>query len=286
AMTRAEDRLYVCGWHTSRKAPAHNWYDLMTSALDPVAQPVEMDLTADSDAGWTGQGWHMDNAQEAPVEQPHETRQFTPAASALPDWARRPPPPEDVPPTPLTPSRPDDHEPASRSPMGDDGGAGFRRGLLVHRLLQILPELDPADRATATARFLARLVHGLDDPTQTALAAEILAVLENPAFAALFGPGSRAEVPVIGRIGDHVIAGQVDRLCVTDEAVHIVDYKTNRPPPTDPADVAPIYLRQMAAYRAVVREIYPNKSIICALLWTDGPTLMTLPEAVLDHWEP
>ena len=286
AMTRAEDRLYVCGWQTNRKAPDHNWYDLMASAMAPVARPVEMDLTADSESGWTGPGWRLDNAQEAPVEQPHDTRLFTPAASALPDWASRPPPPEDVPPTPLTPSRPDDDAPAPRSPLGDDRGAGFRRGLLVHRLLQILPELDPGDRAAATTRFLARLVHGLDEAMQKALAAEILAVLENPAFEALFGPGSRAEVPIIGRIGDHVIAGQVDRLCITHETVHIVDYKTNRPPPHDPHDVASIYLRQMAAYRAVVREIYPDKSITCSLLWTDRPALMTLPDPVLDRWKP
>jgi ATP-dependent helicase/nuclease subunit A len=93
-------------------------------------------------------------------------------------------------------------------------------------------------------------------------------------------------VPIIGRVGDRVIAGQIDRLCVADETVHIVDYKTNRPPPTDPVAVAPVYLRQMAAYRAVIRKIYPGKSISCALLWSDGPRLMALPEALLDSWEP
>ena len=72
----------------------------------------------------------------------------------------------------------------------------------------------------------------------------------------------------------------------TDEAVRIVDYKTNRPPPNDARDVPPIYLRQMAAYRAVLREIYPLLTIRCALLWTDGPRLMQISEELLEPWAP
>jgi ATP-dependent helicase/nuclease subunit A len=113
-----------------------------------------------------------------------------------------------------------------------------------------------------------------------------MAVLEAPEHAALFGPGSVAEVPVTGVIGDHVISGQVDRLCVTQEAVTILDYKTNRPPPSEIGAVAPIYLRQMAAYRAVLRKVYPGRDVRAALLWTDGPRLMILPNTALDAHQP
>jgi ATP-dependent helicase/nuclease subunit A len=144
----------------------------------------------------------------------------------------------------------------------------------------------PETRARAAQRFLARRVHGLEQPEQDALAAEVLAVLSDPDVAALFGPRSRAEVPIVGRIGEFVIAGRVDRLCVTDEAVQIIDYKTNRPPPADARDVPPIYLRQMAAYRAVLQEIYPPLTIRCALLWTDGPRLMPISKELLEPWGP
>jgi len=93
-------------------------------------------------------------------------------------------------------------------------------------------------------------------------------------------------VPLIGLIGQTVVAGQVDRLVVTGDRVMVVDYKTNRPPPADPAGVAPAYISQMARYRAVLSRIYPGKSIRCALLWTDGPRLMALSDAVLDHDTP
>ena len=286
AMTRAEDRLYVCGWNTRNRPPAGNWYDLVAGALATCGEAVTIDLTAYSDLGWQGEGWRVTNPQTESPAKTDDSRAYVPMTGTLPDWASRPPPPEEDPPRPLTPSRPDEDEPALRSPQGTDSGAGFRRGLLVHRLLQILPEMAPENWAAAAQRFLARRVHDLDQPEQDALAAEVLAVLGDPLFAALFGPRSRAEVPIVGRIGDYVVAGQVDRLCVTNEAVQIVDYKTNRPPPSEASGIAPIYLRQMAAYRAVLQEIYPLLTVRCALLWTDGPRLMQISDELLEPWAP
>src|SRR5690606_10263513 len=108
---------------------------------------------------------------------------------------------------------------------------GFARGRLIHRLLQFLPEIAPERREAAAAHFLAKPAHGLEPAEQAALAAEVLAVLREAAFAPVFGPDSRAEVPLAGLVGSTVISGQVDRLVLTKDAVLVVDYKSNRPPP-------------------------------------------------------
>ena len=96
----------------------------------------------------------------------------------------------------------------------------------------------------------------------------------------MFGPGSRAEVPLVGLIegrdGPQIVSGQVDRLVVSEDAVLIIDYKTNRPPPASESDVPAVYLRQMASYRAVLRRIHPQRRIDCFLLWTVGPRVMRL----------
>jgi ATP-dependent helicase/nuclease subunit A len=155
------------------------------------------------------------------------------------------------------------------------------RGRLVHRLLQSLPDLAPADRLAAGRRFLALPGHGLGEPQQETLLAETLAVLDHPDFAPLFAPGSRAEVPVVGLIGGRSLAGQIDRLVVTADAVLIVDYKTLRPPPLDEAQVPPAYLDQLAAYRAALAAIYPGRAVRCALLWTEGPRLLPISDAAL-----
>ncbi len=117
--------------------------------------------------------------------------------------------------------------------------------------------------------------------------------MEHPDHADLFGPGSLAEVPLTGVIektsesgGHHVLSGQVDRLLVTDDAVTVIDYKTNRPPPQTVDKVDPAYLRQMAAYREVLREIYPGRPVRAVLLWTVGPRMMALGDDILDAHAP
>ena len=140
--------------------------------------------------------------------------------------------------------------------------------------MQSLPELPPERRAAAAERFLALPVHGLPLDARASIASETLAVLDDPVFAPIFAPGSRAEVPVVGLIGDRALSGQIDRLVVGDSAVLIVDYKTLRPAPRSEAEVPALYVEQLAAYVAAIKAIYPGKDVRAALLWTDGPRLM------------
>jgi ATP-dependent helicase/nuclease subunit A len=173
-----------------------------------------------------------------------------------------------------------------RSPLAADDPLRFRRGRLVHRMLQSLPDLAPAARALAARRWLMRPGQGLTKEQAEALLAETLAILDDLEFAVLFGPQSRAEVPVSGLVGSHVVSGQVDRLVALPREVLVVDYKTNRPAPTAPERVPALYLRQMAAYRAVLGLIYPGRAIRCSLLWTETPRLMQLPSPLLDRYAP
>ncbi|MCP4330415.1 MAG: double-strand break repair helicase AddA [Alphaproteobacteria bacterium] len=272
AMTRAEDRLYICGWETRRAAPAGNWYELARAGMaPPVGSPFPVG---------DGAGLYIETEQTADAEKTADAvgpMEPTPIA----DWVTTLPPAEPSPPRPLAPARGDGTEPGLVSPLAD-GGHIFRRGLLIHKLLELLPETAPAERAPLCRRWLARRGDDLDPEVRTAIVAETLAVLDDPQFAPLFAPGSRAEVALTGIVGDRVVSGRVDRLAVTETEVLVVDYKTNRAPPREIADIPPIYLSQMANYRALLREIYPSKSIRCALLWTDGPGLMAVPDEALD----
>ncbi|MGE0724394.1 MAG: double-strand break repair helicase AddA [Alphaproteobacteria bacterium] len=274
AMTRARDRLYLCGWRGAQAPPAGNWHALVDDALRAAQMGEEV-----------GEAplamWRHDIEGEPVATAPPPDAAIAPGAD--PAWWNRPPPPEPEPTRPLAPSRPSAEAPATRSPVGPDDGARFRRGLLIHRLLQTLPDLAPAQRAAACRRFLSLPLHGLDPATAEAWATETLALFAEPSIAALLEAPGRAEVPIVGRVGATAISGQIDRLVVTDTAAVVLDYKTNRPPPASEGEVAPIYLRQMAAYRQAVRAIFPDRAVRCALLWTDGPRLMWLSDTVLDH---
>ncbi|OYW13868.1 MAG: hypothetical protein B7Z50_05975 [Sphingomonadales bacterium 12-62-5] len=189
----------------------------------------------------------------------------------------------------LAPSAvPGENEPPAAAPHGaaDPSGQRFRRGRLVHALLQHLPDRPPAERTKSGAAFLARRGHALPPEAQAEILAEVLALLDAPTFAAAFGPDSLAEAPIAGRLGNRLVSGQVDRLLVAPDRVLVLDYKTNRPPPADAAQVPALYLRQMAAYRAVLRQAFPGRRVDCALVWTFGARLMPLAEGLLDSHAP
>jgi ATP-dependent helicase/nuclease subunit A len=178
-------------------------------------------------------------------------------------------------------------DPPPLSPLARDGLDRFKRGGLIHRLLQTLPGLPPAERRTAARRFLQQPAHGLAATEIDGWVAETLAVIEHPDAAPLFAAGSRAEVPIAGtvQVGGRtfVVTGQADRLAVGPKEILIVDYKTNRPPPERIEDVPALYRRQMALYRALMAELYPGRRIRCFLLWTFGPRLMELDRQALDE---
>ena len=162
----------------------------------------------------------------------------------------------------------------------------MRRGRLVHRLLELLPDLEPDARSAAAAAWLARPGHALDPEEQKTLAHQVMAILDDPALTALFGPESLAEVPLAALVGKRAISGQVDRLVITNDNVIIVDYKTGRSPVRTESGVPHAYFRQMSAYRAVLRQVLPERPIRCGLLYTGGPTLCWLPDEKLDRHAP
>lgn len=293
AMTRACDRLYVCGWRGANKPPRECWYNLVSDGLEGLLK-TQTGILGDPVCRY--ECAQAEAAQETP-----EDAGGVPVPAPLPDWALADAAHEAPAGLPLAPS-------AIAAVPGETGAeiseqdvlppgrladqSRFLRGNLVHALLQHLPEMDP-DHWQSTARaYLAARGSDLDEASRAEIVSETLTVLNDPAFAPLFAPGSLAEVPLVGRIErsrkgapPFEITGQVDRLAVIGNTVLIVDYKTNRPPPERPEDAAPGYCRQLAAYRIAIGELFPDKDVRAALLWTDGTRLMEIPGTLLDRAE-
>jgi len=286
AMTRAEDRLYIGSWHGARTPPDGCWNHLIRDGLETVDGVEEIDLDFAQGDGWSGAGLRFSCPQTAAPEEASEAAPDRGEIEALRPEFRTPPPPEPSPPRPLAPSRPRDTEPPAHGPLEAGGASSFLRGRLVHRLLEMLPEAVADARADMARRFLARPVHGLSEESQAEIAAEVMAVLADSDAAPLFGAQSRAEVPLAAVLDEHVISGQVDRLVVEGDRVLVVDYKSGRAAPRDESDISKAYLIQMANYRAVLRAIFPDREIRCALLFTDGPALIWLPDSHMDVHAP
>ncbi|WP_421789958.1 PD-(D/E)XK nuclease family protein [Hyphobacterium sp.] len=277
ALTRASDRLLVCGWNRGRgegSVAERSWYGRLAALWNGEAWS-EMDTPVSSAEGETLTGRFFGQRPERLGRSEDVERSITP-----PEWALTEAEDEVRTARTVAPSHfAEDAEPPVLSPLVLDDGKRFRRGSLIHKLLETLPDL-AEDRRAEAARAYLEAQADLTPETIDQIAEETLAVLSHPDFSAVFGPGSLAEVSLTGSAPglpeDMVLNGQVDRLVVTDHDVLIVDYKTNRPPPTDAKDVPRLYLAQMAAYQALLKAIHPDKNVRCLLLWTDGLRLMEL----------
>jgi ATP-dependent helicase/nuclease subunit A len=285
AMTRAADRLIVAGCMPGNRNSLRplSWYDLIekglaTSGLQmqnvPPPDGVVKRYLREEDAG-PEPGVAAAPAPAAPI--------------VLPGWLRAPAPREALSEDVLRPSDPAFGE--DRAIRGGESAAqrerALQRGLLVHRLLQSLPDLAVERRIEAAALYLARNAQDWSEEERAALAARVLALLDDARFAAVFAPGSRAEVSIAGRLEREgkppaLVSGQIDRLVVARDEILIVDFKTNHAPPQNLAEAPPAYLRQLALYRAVLAKLYPQKGVRAALLWTETPELMEIPPPALD----
>jgi ATP-dependent helicase/nuclease subunit A len=282
ALTRARDALIVCGCETKRHEKSglqeNCWYRLVRDALAP-----ELEECRDAGYGFDGV-WRWRSEGKRPIEP--RAAEAAPAR-APPAWLRKPvvldlvKAPRRFTPSMILPSERRGGETRAEADLD-----AKRRGTIIHRLLQELPKFPIELRKAEAARFLARTASDLSDEIRMKLVTEALAVLDHPEFAILFGPQSRGEVELFGRllasIEEDDRVRRIDRLVVTPESILIADYKTDVRFPTRPEDAPEAYLIQLARYRALLGEWMPKHAMRVFLVWTAGPAIHEVPQSLLD----
>jgi len=281
AMTRAIDRLIVCGADGERPRPGACWWNLVHAALQP-SSPEEPDDDREGTVWRYRKVLVPSAAALTHISEP-------PASVEIPAWLEREARTELPATVPLSPSSAYDEtvlKRATTQASRAERQKALARGVLMHRLLQSLPDIAHAERTAAARRHLARNAADFTAAECESMVQAVCRLLNDLRFAELFLPGSRAEVPIVGRLpganGTITVSGQVDRLVVAEDAVLLADYKTNRPAPRRMEDVPEPYVAQLALYRAVLGQLYPEKAVRAALVWTDVPDLMEMPAARLD----
>jgi ATP-dependent helicase/nuclease subunit A len=262
AMTRARDELYVCGYRGRSALAGDCWYNLVSHALLPKMREID-----------DGSGWRL-GADPVFVDQPAAVARET---LPIPAWALEPPEPE-----------PDRREWAAPShlagadvpsPLDDGKPSRLERGILMHRVLQLLPGVAAGERRIFIRNAVIKAGH------DEALARELTALAERPELAELFDGDGISEVPIRAELTRQSlsISGRIDRLILREAEILAVDYKTDRGWPPAPAAIKPDYLVQMAAYGIALKAIHPGMKIRCMILWTAAPILMEIPDIVLEQ---
>ncbi|MEO9336118.1 double-strand break repair helicase AddA [Mesorhizobium sp. SB112] len=294
-MTRAEDRLIVCGYHGKRAQNDATWHALVNLALAGGADSEELSHPVGKPEDTIAR-FRVSPLLDVPLATSEREKTASLKPAFLPAGLFDEIPIGEELPRPLSPSGAsaiieDDAVPvpSTRSPVLDaerEPGFAVARGLAFHKLFQMLPTVPADERRGASLRYLARIGPGWSEQERENCVSQVLAVLEEPHFAPLFSENSRAEVPIMGRLlvrgKQRAVSGKIDRLAVTPDEVLIVDYKTNRPPARTLNEVPEAYIMQLALYRALLQPLYEGRTVSAALLFTETPQLLALPGNLLD----
>lgn len=270
ALTRASDRLMIAGAGARNsktgfaKSSWYRWCSLAMRELLGSDAPDDEDMETVLTFG------------PAPTVAKRAAA-AEPAKPDAPAWLKRPAPAAQPPQRLAAPSRLTEDQSAVSLPFGAGRAAALRRGRLIHALLQTLPEVAAHMREPTGRQYLAREPDISSDEIEEMLSVT-LSTLDDPNFASVFAPGGRSEAAIVGTLPNgQMVNGRVDRLIIRPDEILIIDFKTDRPAPTDASAVEFAYRVQLAAYRAVLADIYPDRPVRCALLYTDGPRLIEIP---------
>ena len=285
AMTRAIDRLVVCGAAGRAQPPG----GLLVRTWSSDALAVRLSVEEPADDG-DGNGVALPQDAIACRRAARAVSRGGGTAGARPPGSTATRPPSRSPRCRSRPRAPTTRAaPARRRSAGEPRrareGAGARRAGAPAAAVAARHSARSARRGRARAIWRARPATSAPRNSESLLG-QVQRVLDDPRFAELFAPGSRAEVPIVGRLAAAAplaVSGQVDRLVVTADAVLIADYKTNRPAPRRLEDVPPAYVRQLALYRARAGPALSRTSRFAPrCVWTDVPDLMEISAAALD----
>jgi ATP-dependent helicase/nuclease subunit A len=261
ALTRARDELYVCGYTTDEAPKGGSWYALIEASLEgPRDAQGLLRLTGE---------------QTATLDISSEAAAGSAAAPDAPAWIGKRPPRELTGGDWVNPSR-------LLRKKGAGSAAAMEQGRALHRLFQLLPDLPAEQRRPAALQLLER--RGITGSKAKVLAERVIGIIEHQDYAAYFGESTLAEIPLVADLGDKgLLAGQVDRIVVSENEVLILDYKSDSSPPKDVGSVPPAYIAQLAAYSFALALMFPQKQVTAALLWTEVPQLMVIPPDMLGN---
>ncbi|MXP46815.1 double-strand break repair helicase AddA [Altererythrobacter luteolus] len=272
AMTRAEEALFVGGaLGKTEKIPApDSWYARLESLM-----PEE------SEEGTAFGSYRVWGRRPEPVSGGQTPDAHSARSVSLPDWVTTPIGPEPRPPRPLAPSAVGEEQAADPPLPPDAVREAARRGVLIHKLLERLPDVAVEERNDRAEKWLAVHAADLSGPARDEIALAAIRVIGDASFAALFSDQALAEVPLAATVDGQVVAGIADRLLVTASEVTVVDFKTARRPPETLSQVPEATIRQMSAYGAALQAIYPDKAVRAALLYTQTPKLIEIPAEMM-----
>ncbi len=259
AMTRARDHLYITGFHKG-DLPTGCWYETVKTALgSKVEEGVDLQGRPAWRYGSCVQSQPlMQHLKKAPGKEiPPWLGMLAQAELALPI---------------LLPSRifpESDAIHADQKPRSSPRNQARAEGILLHRLLEVLPQFAALARASAATAIASAFSGELSAREREFAIESAFAALSSEVFIPCHET-RLAEAGIAVTIKDHlgkcrgIITGQVDHITFDKPDIFIVDYKSGAFQ-TD-TGLPFRYGAQLAAYRHALTRLYSNTATIHAAL--------------------
>jgi len=264
ALTRARQYLFISGCEQKRRSDP-GWFGAIATALESYSDGA----LRQSD------GSYIFRAGSAPPVTDNVTPATAPAPVQLdPGLAQ-----------PLTVKSPNiiiapsviadasHHEAENRSlenatPIDEDLR---QRGVIIHKMLQFLT--DKADSRDPYQIILLKWGNSISRGLLDDYWNEARQLTQETKFEHLFNPAkfdkAYNEIPISYQFKDNNIIGVIDRIVVTGDTIHLIDYKTHvNTNVQHQQSLVQIYQSQISLYCEGARRLWPDKSIHPQILFT------------------
>lgn len=151
-----------------------------------------------------------------------------------------------------------------------DGLSPTTFGTVVHRLTELRP---PRDDWEAFIHQVSRMVGEeptSDDFRETVEHTEDAIAFVDGVESSITLEATHDEYSVVARLAGTRIVGDIDRLLVTPDGYHIIDYKTNDLSTTSTEELAEHYRPQMLSYALALLQHDSNRCVHASLRFTDA----------------
>jgi ATP-dependent helicase/nuclease subunit A len=255
AMTRAEDRLCVCGYTKEKES---SWYSFCKKSLQKIGlETVGGDLICEC-------------KQQKEAKKADEKDDVV-VQKNVPDWLFCEPKSQQEKVTIINPSVLEEDDEAVASPLEQNV---YSRGTAIHKLLQVIASVKDENKVRFVKEFLTKQLPLATEKDIIKTTEDINALLNKYGF--LFAENSRAEMPIMGELDGSIVSGQIDRVVFQEDRVIIIDYKTNRRAAQTITDVPQKYVKQMRLYKCLMEKMFPDKKVEAYLLWVASCDLMKI----------
>lgn len=251
AMTRAQEKLVICGYQGAKSISDDCWYEIINKTMRQLAS-LQQD----------GSLIYGSNEINYLTEEVESLTKYDNIIHFYPEHINK---------TLVTKTiLPDDHIISTTTPLTPDSPLEY--GLIFHKILE----------DTISSKMLDKMsehpfIKSLTFSEQSRILCSIKKIQANAEFIELIKLKTITEIN-LGMITDSNVMKlkRIDLMICDGERVIIIDYKSDIRPAYNIDNVPLAYIEQLTNYKNICQLIYPSKQIITKILWLEDGRLMDI----------